>query len=134
MTEGLKVGLELTKMYEVEKADTAQVVKSGGLAVLATPVLLAWMEQSAFLLPELYLTDQQTTVGVQADIRHIAPTPVGMKVKVHVVLTEVTETKHIYKTEAFDDVQKVAEGLHTRVIVDKKAFMTKVIKKKDAAK
>ena len=134
MTEGLKVGLELTKMYEVEKADTAQVVKSGGLAVLATPVLLAWMEQSAFLLPELYLTDQQTTVGVQADIRHIAPTPVGMKVKVHVGWTEVTETKLIYKTEAFDDVKKVAEGLHTRVIVDKKAFMTKVIKKKDAAK
>lgn len=131
MTEGLKVGLELTKLYDVEKDDTAQVVKSGGLPVLATPVLLAWMEQSAFLLPELYLGNDLTTVGVQADIRHIAPTPVGMKVKIHVVLTEVTDKKLVYKTEAYDDCQKVAEGIHTRVIVNKEAFMAKVEQKKN---
>ncbi len=132
-TEGLKAGLELTKLYVVEKDDTAQEVKSGGLPVLATPVLVAWMEQSAYLLPELYLSEDETTVGVQLDVRHTAPSPVGMKVTIRVVLAEVNDRTLVYKTEARDEVQKIAEGLHTRVIVNKNQFMDKVDKKKNVS-
>lgn len=126
----LKVGMELKKDYMVTRSETARVMGSGGLDVLATPMLVAWMENAAYELAELCLPDETTTVGVKMDVNHISATPVGMKVRVKVLIENIDSKRIDFKVEAWDTVQKVGEGKHQRYVVQKTKFMGKVLQKK----
>lgn len=106
----LKVGMELKKDYMVTRTETAQTMGSGGLEVLATPILVAWAENAAYEMAELCLPDEQTTVGVNINLNHIAATPVGMKVRIKVVLTNIESRRLDFTVEAWDTVQKIGEG------------------------
>uniref|UniRef100_UPI003A938591 thioesterase family protein n=1 Tax=Eubacterium maltosivorans TaxID=2041044 RepID=UPI003A938591 len=110
----LKVGMELKKDYMVTRTETAQTMGSGGLEVLATPILVAWSENAAYEMAELCLPDEQTTVGVNINLNHIAATPVGMKVRIKVVLTNIESRRLDFTVEAWDTVQKIGEGTHQR--------------------
>lgn len=127
----LKVGMELKKDYMVTRTETAQVMGSGGLEVLATPILVAWAENAAYEMAELCLPDEQTTVGVNINLNHIAATPVGMKVRIKVVLTNIESRRLDFTVEAWDTVQKIGEGTHQRFVVQKMKFMGKVLQKKN---
>lgn len=127
----LKVGLEVKKDYHVQRSDTARFTGSGGLEVLASPVLMTWIESAAYELVGLYLSDDESTVGVRTILDHIAATPVGMKVRVKVVLKAVERRKLVFSVEAWDTVQRICYGEHERFVVDKTAFMQKIIKKRD---
>ena len=127
----LKVGMELKKDYMVTRTETAQVMGSGGLEVLATPILVAWAENAAYEMAELCLPDEQTTVGVNINLNHIAATPVGMKVRIKVVLTNIESRRLDFTVEAWDTVQKIGEGSHQRFVVQKMKFMGKVLQKKN---
>lgn len=126
----LKVGMELKKDYMVTRTETAQTMGSGGLEVLATPILVAWAENAAYEMAELCLPDEQTTVGVNINLNHIAATPVGMKVRIKVVLTNIESRRLDFTVEAWDTVQKIGEGTHQRFVVQKMKFMGKVLQKK----
>ncbi len=71
----------------------------------------------------------QKTVGVAVDVKHIAPTPVGMEVKATAELVEVDGRKLLFKVEAYDEKEKVGEGFHRRVIIDLEQFASKVLSK-----
>lgn len=126
----LKVGMELKKDYMVTRTETAQAMGSGGLEVLATPILVAWAENAAYEMAELCLPDEQTTVGVNINLNHIAATPVGMKVRIKVVLSNIESRRLDFTVEAWDTVQKIGEGTHQRFVVQKMKFMGKVLQKK----
>lgn len=126
----LKVGMELKKDYMVTRSETARVMGSGGLDVLATPILVAWMENAAYELAELCLPDEETTVGVKVDIDHIAATPVGMKIRVRAAIENIDSRRLDFVVEAWDTVQKIGGGKHQRFVVDKTKFMGKVFQKK----
>jgi fluoroacetyl-CoA thioesterase len=128
---GLRPGMEMKKDFTVGRDQTARVVGSGGLDVLATPVLSGWIENVAYEMVDLWLKDDQTTVGGSITTQHIAPTPVGLKVRINVRLEKIEGRKLIFMTEAWDTAQKIAEGEHVRFIVDKQRFMDKVAKKKE---
>ncbi len=130
-TSRLKVGMELKKDYTVTRADTAKTVGSGGLEVLATPVLISWVENAAYEMAALCLPDESTTVGVNVNLNHIAATPVGMKVRVKVLLKEIDSRKLTFAVEAWDTVQKVGVGTHQRFVVQKTKFMGKVLQKRE---
>ena len=127
----LKVGMELKKDYMVTRTETAQTMGSGGLEVLATPILVAWAENAAYEMAELCLPDEQTTVGVNINLNHIAATPVGMKVRIKVVLTNIESRRLDFTVEAWDTVQKIGEGTHQRFVVQKMKFMGKGLQKKN---
>lgn len=127
----LKVGMELKKDYMVTRTETAQAMGSGGLEVLATPILVAWAENAAYEMAELCLPDEQTTVGVNINLNHIAATPVGMKVRIKVVLSNIESRRLDFTVEAWDTVQKIGEATHQRFVVQKMKFMGKVLQKKN---
>ena len=127
----LKVGMELKKDYMVTRTETAQAMGSGGLEVLATPILVAWAENAAYEMAELCLPDEQTTVGVNINLNHIAATPVGMKVRIKVVLSNIESRRLDFTVEAWDTVQKIGEGTHQRFVVQKMKFKGKVLQKKN---
>ena len=127
----LKPGMGLKKDFEVTRSHTARSVGSGGLEVLATPVLIEWMENSAYEMVSLCMDDEQTTVGVEVNLDHMAATPVGMKVRVIVTLIEVENRKLTFNVEARDTIQVIATGTHVRYVVNKTKFMEKVLAKRE---
>ena len=71
------------------------------------------------------LEEGQGTVGTRMELSHLAATPLGMTVCCETELVEIDRRKLVFKIEAYDGVDKVAEGRHERFIVDNAKFLGK---------
>ena len=128
---GIRGVLERT----VEEKHTAKTVGSGELEVLATPVMIAWMEETAWKSLRDYLEPGWSTVGSRIEISHLSPTPVGMKVRCETELTEIDRRKLTFSVVVYDEAGVAARGTHCRFIVDNEKFLARAEKKReDAAK
>lgn len=114
----------------VTDEDTALKMGSGELKVLATPVMVAWMENAALNAVKSSLPQGCGTVGVSVNITHDAATPVGMKVRVIAEVTEVEGRMVTFKVKAYDEKDKIGQGTHKRCIIDEEKFMKKADAKK----
>ena len=76
-------------------------------------------------------TAQQSTVGSAVSVRHLAPTPVGMRVRFHVEVAEVDGRRLRFTGDAHDaSGEKVAVLVdHERFVVDSARFMARVAAK-----
>ena len=63
-------------------------------------------------------------------INHLSPTPLGMKVIARALLKEINGNRLFFLIDAYDEVEKVAEGEHERVLVSKERFLQKVNRKR----
>ena len=61
--------------------------------MLATPVMIAWMEGASLNLVQKELENGLTTVGTEVNIKHLKGTLVGKTVKVVSVLKEIDRKK-----------------------------------------
>ena len=112
--------------YIVGDDDTALVVGSGDLPVLATPRLIAWMENTAMRSVAQTLGDNETTVGGKIDVSHLRPSAVGTEVIVTAVLDNAEGRKRTFSVVAKDSEGVIAEGMHVRFVVDRERFMEKL--------
>jgi len=119
----IKVGAKGKAENIVNTSNTAKSVASGTLEVFSTPMMIALMENAA--INAIELPEEQSSVGTSIDIKHIAATPVGMKVWAEAEVVEVEGRKIVFKVEAYDEVEKIGEGRHERYIIDIKKFLTK---------
>jgi fluoroacetyl-CoA thioesterase len=62
-------------------------------------------------------------VGSHIDIRHLAATPIGMRVTFRATLTQRDGRRLIFRVEADDEHERVGEGTHERFVVDMPRFM-----------
>ena len=53
------------------------------------------------------------------DIKHLAATPIGMRVTARCTLVEIDRRRLSFRFEVHDELDKVSEGAHDRFIVDK---------------
>ena len=113
----------------VELEDTALSVGSGNLRVYATPCMAALMEGAACEALDGLLSEEQTTVGTELNISHLSATPVGMEGKATATVTAVEGKTISFALEAYDEVGKVGEGTHKRVIVNSQRFLDKTYSK-----
>jgi len=128
--EDIKAGLFYETSLVVTEATTAAHVGVEKLApVFSTPALVSQMESAAHhvLLP--FLNEGQSCVGSSINIRHMAATPVGMIVRVRAEVLRREGRRVWFKVEAWDEVEKIAEGEHERYIIDWDRFMQKVNQK-----
>jgi predicted thioesterase len=125
ITPGLTGEVEIT----VEARDTAHAMGNAGVHVLATPRLVALLEQAAIRAVAPHLPGGATTVGTRLDVRHLAATPVGFRVRVRAVLREVDGRRLVYAVEAHDDAEQIADGTHERFQVDQTRFLARVEEK-----
>lgn len=126
MASNISPGLRAEVRRKVTPEITARHLGSGNVEVLATPAMIALMEQAAVQAVDPLLPPGQKTVGVAVDVKHMAPTPVGMEVRAVAELLEVDGRKLLFKVEAYDEKEKVGEGFHRRVIIDLEQFAAKV--------
>ncbi len=121
----LNIGLKAEYTVKVEESNTAAVVGSGSLPVFATPALAALAEKTACICLEGHLEEGCTSVGTVLNIKHMAPTPVGMDVSCSCTLTEVDGRRLVFTATVHDAVGTVGEVYHERFIVKAKSFMEK---------
>lgn len=124
-----KIGSSFKTERSVEEKDTALAFGSGSIRVLATPAMVSLMEYASSKAIEPYLEEGYTTVGTGLDIRHLAATPVGMKVIAKAELVKVEGRKLTFNVEVYDESEKVGEGVHQRYIVNAQRFTEKAYKK-----
>ena len=110
---------------EVTDADTALAFRSGDVAVLATPRLLALCEEACCLAVADDLDPGETTVGMRSQLDHLAPIAVGSKVRAEVTLEKVEGRRLTFTVSVSDPSGLVAAGRVTRVVVDRGEFLAK---------
>lgn len=128
MYSELKVGLKTDIIHKVKLEESAEAYGSGTVPVYATPALIALMESTSKECVASYLSKEDTTVGIEVNIKHLKATPIGMNVRCEAVLLQVKGKKLIFKVDAFDEEGKIGEGTHTRYIVNSEEFIKKVYK------
>ena len=120
--DAMKPGLKGSTEIMVGTRDTAPHVGSGKIKVLATPVLVMLLEEAALRAVEGLLPPGQQTVGTRLDISHTAATPVGMRVTAHAEVVKIEGRKLTFRIWAEDQVERIGEGLHERIIVNVERF------------
>lgn len=118
----------LEKGFKVTEEYSAAAVGSGGLEVLSTPSMIAFMENVAQELAESRLKEGETTVGIELNVQHIKATAIGKTVRVVARLVEQKKAILYYEVEAYEAGSLIGKGRHKRAIVDAKAFMENVKK------
>ena len=108
----------------------ADHIGSGLAKVLATPMMIALMEQTCneSVVPEL--ETGQGTVGTHINVSHCAASPIGMRVWCESELVEIDRRKLVFKVAAYDECGLIGEGTHERFIIDSAKFQAKVDAKK----
>jgi fluoroacetyl-CoA thioesterase len=125
----LRIGLKGSAEITVDDKDTAPRVGSGRVHVLATPVMINLMEAAALNAVERLLPEGHQSLGTKLDVGHYAATPVGMRLRATAELTKVDGRTLEFRVEAFDDKERVGDGLHLRVVVNVDRFDERVQRK-----
>ena len=121
----LETGIKNRKEDLVTRENSASAVGSGLLDVYATPSMIALMEGCCHESVGSFLEEGSGTVGISLDIRHVAATPVGMKVYCESELTEVKGRVLVFSVRAYDEKGLIGDGIHERCIVDNVRFQQK---------
>jgi len=114
----------------VKKEDLVSRLGGVEVDVLSTPRLIQLLEAAAINAIQEYIPSDQLSLGAQVKIKHLSPTPLGMKVTAHALLKEVDKNRLFFLVDAYDERDKVAEGEHERILVSKERFLQKVEKKR----
>ena len=109
----------------VTEKNTAVALGSGSLKVFATPAMIRLIESAAAELVEKNLPREFTSVGIALNVKHTAPTPLGMKVRAEVKIISVDGRKIIFEVTASDARGEIGRGTHERFIVDREKFQRK---------
>ena len=121
----LSRGVRGTREELVTEKNIASALGSGGLAVYATPCMITLMEYCAMESVKPYLPQGSSTVGTRLDVKHLAATPIGMRVRCETELIEVDRRRLVFLCRAYDDAGLIGEGTQERFIVDNAKFMEK---------
>ncbi len=122
LTPGMKGRATTTVVHE----NTAASVGAGGVEVFGTPMMIALMENASWQAVLKGLDEGQVTVGTVVDIRHLAATPLGQRVRAEAELIEVDGRRLVFNVEAYDERQKIGEGKHERYIVHLERFLRRL--------
>lgn len=122
----MKKGLKHNSIMRVEAGNTAEFIGSGDMAVLATPAMVALMENAAMLAVALHLGEGETTVGTMVSTSHLKASKVGNIIEARAELVAVEGRKLDFKIEAYDGETLIGEGTHTRFVVNREKFLSKL--------
>lgn len=131
-TPTLAVGLRHREQLTVESRHTVPEVDSAWPGfqdmppVLATAMMVAFIEQTCIMGLRPFLTPAQRTVGIHVDVGHLAATPAGMKITAEVELIEIDGKTLLFKVSCQDEAGLIGEGTHRRAIIDVARFMQRL--------
>lgn len=119
-------GLTHTSTLIVTAQDTALYQGSGDMEVLATPRMMALMENAAMLAVKDELPEGSTTVGGHIESSHIRPSKIGTEITATATVTKVEGKKIYFDIKAQMNDVIIGEGTHLRFIVDREKFLSRL--------
>ena len=122
----LKVGM--THSLELEVTEDLTTTR-GDFKVFSTPSMCLLAERAAGQLAAPHLKPGQGQVGLTITIRHMAPTPLGRKVRADATLTGIDRRKLTFEVKLYDDVEQVGEVTHERFVIDVDKYTERLRKK-----
>ncbi|MBO4850195.1 MAG: thioesterase family protein [Prevotella sp.] len=126
MTEKIKIGQKHTSELTVTDSVSAIAMGSGDIPVLATPAMMALMENAAMLAIAEALPKGCTSVGGHIESSHLRPSKIGDKISAFAEVTKIDGKKVEFKVAAYSGDTLLGEGTHLRFIVDKERFISKL--------
>ncbi len=132
LSELIQVGQTREDRFESTLENSAIHLGSGSSRVLATPWMIAFMERVAHRLLTCCLPEGYSSVGAHLDVRHLAPTPAGATIRVKAEVLSMDGNRVYFSIEAWDDLEKIGEGKHERVVIEEARFLQRVEKKKSS--
>ena len=125
----LRPGLRGEASLAVAEEHTAPRVGSGAIHVLATPVMINVIEAAALAAVERLLPPGHQSLGTVLNVRHIAATPVGMRVTATATVQRIEGRTIYFIVEARDERELIGDGTHERVVVNVEKFDQRVKRK-----
>ena len=122
----MEIGLKHESTTVVSAANTAATLGSGDMDVFATPAMLALMENAAMLAVKDHLPEGSATVGTQINTSHLKASPLGATITASAELTAVDGRRLTFAVKAWDEKGIIGEGSHTRFVVDRERFLSKL--------
>ncbi len=122
----IEKGITYKSVLKVTQNQSAAYIGSGDLPVLATPALIALMEQAAMKAIAPYLQETESSVGIYVACKHTRATAVGKEVYAEACVEEVEGRRVSFKVTAYDDQGEIGQAKHDRFIVDKNRFLSKL--------
>lgn len=127
----IKIGSKKERTIKTDSNQTTNFLWEGE-NVLSTPSMISEMEETCrLLLKEYYLKDKEwDSVGTVVNIKHLATTPVGSKIKLNAIVDSVDGRKVMFNVDVYDELEKIGEGKHERFIINIPRFRSKFEDKK----
>lgn len=120
MKDTLKPGMSFEKTITTTPDMGISHMGPGVPSMFSTPAMIMLMEGACveFLTPHMSAGEQ--TVGFLVNVKHLAPTKIGQKVRAKVTLNEIKGRRLLFAVEAFneEDGAKVGDGTHERAVVE----------------
>ncbi len=129
LAEFIQPGMSKEETFCIQDEHSATHIGSGGVRVLATPWMIAFMERVSHRLLMERLPQGYTSVGAMINVRHLSPTPLGSTVRVRSEVIAVEGAKVTFQVQAWDESDQVGQGEHLRVAVDEARFLKRVVEK-----
>ena len=122
----IEIGLKHESQVVVSQNNTAKALGSGDMEVFATPAMVALMENAAMMAVAKNLDEGASSVGVEISTSHIKASALGATITASAELVAIDGRKLSFKAKAWDEAGTIGEGNHTRFVVDRERFLSKI--------
>ncbi len=122
----LEPGVKGRHEHVVEERHCTQ---RGEHKIFSTPNMVQLLEWAAIDALKPHLGAGQISVGTHIDVKHLAPTLMGMRVRAEAVVREISGARVLFDVEIFDDVEKVGAATHERYVLDLDRYVRRLEKK-----
>lgn len=133
MKSAPKIGTTGETTFVVEPKHCIEFATDGMPAVLSTPNLIGILERTARQAIAPFLAADERSVGVELDLRHLAPTPLGAQVTATARVIGTSGRFVDFQIEARDRQELIVRGIHKRAVIRVKSFTNRVAQKIGAA-
>jgi predicted thioesterase len=124
-----KVGTVSELKFVVAAEHLIDFATDGMPAVLSTPRLIGLLERTAREALYPILESNERTVGMEIEIRHLAPTPPGAQVTCTARVITSDASTVTFAVEARDEHEVIARGLHKRAVIRVESFARRLARK-----
>jgi fluoroacetyl-CoA thioesterase len=118
MKSSLCPGTALVKRIVVDQGRTIGFMGEEA-RTYATPSMILDIEHTCRDLILQHVDEGEDSVGMEVNVKHLAPTLMGMTVEVSACVAAVEGRKVVLEVAVKDDLDQVGSGTHTRFVVDK---------------
>lgn len=133
MKASLTPGVSASREWIVDRERTIDFMGEAA-RVYATPMLVRDIEATCREMLLAHLDAGEDSVGTRVELDHLAPTLLGMKVRIDVKVAELKGRAVTFEVSAHDGIDAIGRGRHMRFIVDVKQTESRLAAKAQKAK